>query len=459
MTTTEEPTEPASQAPSQEASLKLNIPEENEEPTQAPTEVLHCSKCGSELTSFETPTGTRYRCAQCGGFVKPAEKVKATAEQEEEEVEAPLKPPDVEATDFVVAQLKAKLPNIYGITKKALAIAQSVEGNPQIALNPNTLFFHIKQLAPRANDYQLYLLLSGIFQKMQRERYLQTPSPFPIITPMPQRTSFPQTFPQTNQPGWNPWQTPTSPLQTPQRTSDVERFEEYSENARMKKEEHDLRMKKLEEEIKSIVSQRTTAKTNGETSSVVVTEPLRDDKGKLIYDKDGKLVYKRIVGPKGQLQTLSGEDPEVRLLNKIERYKEIMKPELDEEKIKTIIKEALPAKEEKPITKEDLEKAATTAAQTVLATKEQEDKEERRHNELLQAVKEGSSSKVVEGYKSDSYRFMGQSLDHLAGVIEKKEPIKIVVDLLREAPPEKTVEKEAREGIFKRVHPKLVAEE
>lgn len=85
-----------------------------------------------------------------------------------------------------------------------------------------------------------------------------------------------------------------------------------------------------------------------------------------------------------------------------------------------------------PPTKEEIAKmageAANEAAAKVVKAKAQEDREERRHSELLTAVKSGAGTQQVSGYHEDSYRLLAQGLSSVAGAMERKEPIKIILE-------------------------------
>lgn len=451
-------------------------PEPSSESPQEQEQKFHCPKCRSELKEVETPTGITYRCPKCGRMVRPLEKgggegQEAEEEPEEEEEETTIPPLAVEARKFVVKQLLTRLDTVYGITRKKVGpIASTVEDNPQIALDPTALYWHIKQLAGQANDYQLYLFISGVFNKLREKGLLQQPTPMPVMgMPTQQQTQqpYPFMFPQ-QQPTQQSFGNPFTPFQqpTPRLPQTTEEFEDFSErksrarrNEERAEEEHELRMAKIRKEI-DIMSQ--PSKT--ESSNVVtIVEPIRDGEGKLVKDDKGNIVLRKITGPSDQIRQTSGEDPETRVLNKFERYKNLFKSDLDETKLRTIIKEEQPKKEVEPLTEETVKEAAKEAALNVVAITKQEDKEERRHTELLHAIERGHGSEVVKGYKSDTYRFMGQGMEKIAEVAEHKEPIKIIVqgakDIMQAGPPEKTVEPEAKEGIFKRVKKEYVAEE
>jgi len=196
---------------------------------------------------------------------------------------------------------------------------------------------------------------------------------------------------------------------------------------------------------------------------VTITEPLRDAEGKLVYDKDGNPVYRKVTGPMSQIGIVSQEDPTLKTIKILKEAKELSKPEhseLTEERVRNVIREEVSKTDEK-ITKEDIQKVAEESAARVLASKEHEDKEERRHRETLQAIREGAGQKTIEGYKTDEFRFMGQGMQQLA--TREPKAVKVVTEFLERvmgsSPSPKEVQPGAGEGVLGRLNQKYVAEE
>jgi hypothetical protein len=228
------------------------------------------------------------------------------------------------------------------------------------------------------------------------------------------------------------------------------------------------------DDMKKYVDTKLETLRPREEGYVEISEPLRTPDGKVIVDSEGNPVVRTVRTPVSQASQIAlGGDPELRFLEKMKHYKEIfgkeeLTPEQVAEKVRSIIKEEVPKKEveAKPVTPEDVEKAvaeaSAKAAQTVLAEVKKEDREERRHRELMDAIQRTSAEKLVEGYKSDAYRFLGQGMGEVARVVEKKEPVKIIIQGARDilsGPPPKEVEEGAREGVLTRLPPEWVAEE
>jgi len=230
-------------------------------------------------------------------------------------------------------------------------------------------------------------------------------------------------------------------------------------------------VKKEIDDMKKYVDTKLETLRPREEGYVEISEPLRTPEGKAIVDSEGNPLVRTVRAPVSQASQIAlGGDPELRFLEKMKHYKDLFgKEELTPEKVRSIIKEEVPKEkgvEAKPVTPEEVQKAvaeaSTKAAQTVLAEVKKEDKEERRHHELLDAIQRGGESKVVEGYKQDAYRFLGQGMGEVARVAEKKEPIKIIIQGARDilaGPPPKEVEKGAREDVLSRLPPEWVTEE
>jgi len=228
----------------------------------------------------------------------------------------------------------------------------------------------------------------------------------------------------------------------------------------------------LAREVAAILDEKRPKTPPEPEGDVVIEDPVRDNEGNVILDPDGKPIYKRIKAPAGQAGRFSSlEDPEERALRKMKQYRDLFgsKEELTESKIRSIIKEerpVAPTSTETPITLEDVKKASSEAAHSAVATiveaHEKEDKEERRHKELLDsnraviaAVERSTLAKAVEGYKGDEYRILGQGLSEVGGAIKDRRPVEVIIKdggrLLFGGTPEKEVEAGAGEGLLRRL--------
>jgi len=219
-----------------------------------------------------------------------------------------------------------------------------------------------------------------------------------------------------------------------------------------------------QQDIRSIIREELRVKEPRETEQYVdIEEPVKNAEGQVVLGPDDRPIMKHMRVPASQASQLIAprEDVEMRVLAKIEKYKELFgsKEELTMEKIRGIIREEMPtstpAKEEKPITVEDVKSASTEAAEAVakqiLATHEKEDKEDKRHREVISAIERSGSAKAVEGYKEDSFRILGQGLSEVAAVAKEKKPGEIVATILAGGPSTKEVEAGAGEGLIDRL--------
>jgi len=221
-----------------------------------------------------------------------------------------------------------------------------------------------------------------------------------------------------------------------------------------------------EERIRSIIREERQPKESREPEQFVeIEDPARDHEGNVILDPQDRPIMKKMRVPVSQAsQIIPREDVESRVLEKMMRYKKLFGSELTEEKIRSIVREEAPKPEapastEKPITLEDVKKASTEASQStvkqVLEAREKEDKDERRHQETLSAIRASGTSKAVEGYKEDSFRILGQGLSEAARVVGERKPVEVIIReggplLLGERPP-KEVEAGAGKGLIERL--------
>jgi len=222
-----------------------------------------------------------------------------------------------------------------------------------------------------------------------------------------------------------------------------------------------------EEKVRNIIREELkgeqTKGTKEPEQYVEIDDPSRDNTGNVILDSQDRPIMKKIRVPVSQAGLFAPkDDAELRVLEKLEKYKKIFGPELTEDRIRAIIKDEMPppqptAPQEKPITVEDVKKASAEAAETtakqVLAAKDQEDIDERRHRETLDAIRSSASAKTVEGYKEDGARLMGQGLSEVASVAREKKPMEVVarVFLGGEGSSPKEVAAGAGEGLFQRL--------
>jgi len=226
--------------------------EESEEPMEESVEARWCREHGP----IEEPVEEKGRlyCPECHKILakeKPEETPEETEETEEEETGVP--PPQVETRNRILKLLKERLPTVYGISsKRASAIIETLESNPEMLDNMQTTYYHIRQIAGKnLNDYMLNMTLQGIYNEVG---YPQQVAP-PILPTSPQGQQAPPFF-APQQPSGFGYQPMAQHAQMPQPTAtsrekEREEIETLKDERQRRQEKHDLEMGKLKEELRS----------------------------------------------------------------------------------------------------------------------------------------------------------------------------------------------------------------
>lgn len=91
-----------------------------------------------------------------------------------------------------------------------------------------------------------------------------------------------------------------------------------------------------------------------------------------------------------------------------------------------------------PVSKDDIAKAIEGSTKATredilkfIEAKSKEEAADKRHSELLSAIRSGMAAQQVSGYKEDAYRFLGQGITAAAGMATQKTPMK---DILEKGP-------------------------
>jgi len=179
----------------EESALKQKEPEET--PKEEPTDILWI--CG-EHGVIEEPVTEEGRnfCPECHKIL--AKKTREELEEEPPEREE-LAPPEVEARKGIINLLKERLPTVYGISdNRSDAIIETVEQDPSLLDNLNSLYFHIRQMGGRnINDYHLQRILRGIYNEVGVPISQQQPAVMPQAQ-MTRQTSAPMVSGGVQQP-------------------------------------------------------------------------------------------------------------------------------------------------------------------------------------------------------------------------------------------------------------------
>jgi len=193
---------------------------------------------------------------------------------------------------------------------------------------------------------------------------------------------------------------------------------------------------------------------------VEIEEPVKNEQGEVIIDPQDRPIMKKIRVPASQAaQFTPREDIEERVLNRLKAYKELF-GSLTEAKVREIVREEAPKSpstlEEKPLTKEEIERISKESAQGVAdAVRQEQDREKKeddRFKRLEDTIRSTSSARTVEGYKDDGARLLGQGLAEAASVAKEKKPIEVAVRLLTgEGPPSGKEVEPGAGGLFERL--------
>jgi len=192
----------------EESALKQE--EAEEVPEEEPTEALWVCKEHGVIEEPLTEEGRNF-CPECHKIL--AKKTREELEEEPPEGEE-LAPPEVEARERITELLKERLPTVYGISdKRAKAIIGTVEQDPSLLDNLNSLYFHIRQMGGgNINDYHLQRILRGIYNEVgvpvsqqqpgvMPQAQMQQQSPAPMVSGGVQRPLQPMSAqPQQRRP-------------------------------------------------------------------------------------------------------------------------------------------------------------------------------------------------------------------------------------------------------------------
>ena len=217
-------------------------------------------------------------------------------EGKESETFTEIKPPEVEIIDEAIAFIEERLSQVYGVEKYSKMIVNALRDNPAPLRDANMLHAFIKQIAPRAYDAHvsmmvvtpLYIKFPNLPQAVdkylsmvqtQPPQYGYAPQPYgytttaPYYYPTPTYYSYPPAYQYPPTQGYPPYpaqypQYPPKPRKTykivyegQEIETDEEgflawqRFLREREEDKRRAEEHELAMKKLEAEIKKIAEE------------------------------------------------------------------------------------------------------------------------------------------------------------------------------------------------------------
>jgi len=382
--------------------------------------------------------------------------------QEKKEVETPPEPPTPYKTELdATAILKEILRKHPDISPKVIdEICSWAEYGP---IHPTQLVYLLQSMrgiqSTTANIVaQKYSLA---LQKAQQEGRVQIPPP--MYSPQLQQPQWAAPFPTPSQPQ-HPWgfqmPLPLAPTFPPQQPTPSQQ-PTYPQPSWYPQPQPP-------QDIRSMIREELRAREPPKEAEayVDIEEPVRNAEGQVIIGPDDRPITKRMRVPASQASQFAAprEDTEMRVLDKLAKYKELFGPkeELTTEKIREIIRQETPtppAKEEKPpITIEEVKQVSSEAAQSVaralIETQEKERKEDERFKRLEDTIRSTASAKAVEGYREDSFRILGQGLQEAAGVVRERKPVEVIIreggPLVFGGVPSKEVEAGAGKGLIDR---------
>jgi len=340
---------------------------------------------------------------------------------------------------FVVKPLYVKFPNLPTMVDRFLANTQGPQP-PQYPyyFTPQTVQSYPQYTVPPQPSYT-------------------TPQPYPQpYQPYQLPVGQPATYPP--QPThYGPW---AQPQYIPPPTMSPERYVED-------------RLRTTEERLTRLIDEKLKPKEEKVETYVEIEEPVRDKEGNYVVDDSGKAITKKMRVPASQAALYTKpEDVELKVLEKMKMYREVLgigkeaeapPPQITKDDVKATIMEVLEEKEKKLTPEQVMEIVEKKLTEKFAKTEEPEElkglraelaENKRKLEELketltlkekealenrikslesdIRRVETAAAGKVVEGYREDEFRFMGQGLDRLAGVLEKKEPVKIVIEKLPE---------------------------
>jgi len=196
--------------------------------------------------------------------------------------------------------------------------------------------------------------------------------------------------------------------------------------------------------LEKLALERFEGRSSGESPNVVIREPLRDADGRIVTGEDGKPLYRIIQGPPSVVGAV-GTDFRDRLLEKVVLEQTKPKSELTTEKIRNIIRDEMKAREtpRSMVSKDDLERYKKDTVESVKKLLEERETEDR----LARIEKDLKDIKTgAAGHMSEEGRIKLTTISKGIDAIEKQiENINTTITNLVNTIP-KLLKKEAPEG-------------
>jgi len=197
--------------------------------------------------------------------------------------------------------------------------------------------------------------------------------------------------------------------------------------------------------LEKLALERFEGRSSGESPNVIIREPLRDADGRIVTGEDGKPLYRIIQGPPSVVGAV-GTDFRDRLLEKVVLEQTKPKSELTPEDIRKIIRDEMRSRETTPketVSKEDLERFKKDTVESVKKIFEERETEGR----LARIEKDLKDIKTgAAGHMSEEGRIKLTTITEGIDAIEKQMANinRTITNLVNTIP--KLLRKEAPEG-------------
>lgn len=428
--------------------------------------------------------------------------------------ETPPKPIEMETIEAAIEYIKERLQRVHGVGSADSLIISALQDDPTPLRDPNLLHAFIKNMAPKAYDSHLTMsvirplyikfpnLASMVDKYLANIQGVQAPmqqyAPY-IVPPQPSyyvpQYSYPVqpqttvTFPYTPSPQTT-IQPPTSYIQPPSAQPQPPTQYPFTFDRHV-----DERLRMFEDRVLRLIEERVKPKEEKEMLVDIEEEiPVRDKEGNVILDESGRAIVQRVKRrvPVSQATMFAPkvEDAEAKVLEKLKIYREIFekreeaKPSITREDIELTVRKILEEKESKltpeqviQIVEEKLAERKPEEPEEIKRLRDELAESKKRLEELketltaqqrqileeriksleseIRRLESLASGRMVEGYRSDEYRIIGQGLEKVASVLERKEPLKVVVEKAPElmsmvsgAVPQQPMVPQARVGLI-----------
>lgn len=335
----------------------------------------------------------------------------------------------------ILEDILSRHPNISDSVKEEVMDWARLKGFLQ-PMEVQAILQSMKGVSPSTANLIASKYAFALMKAQTEGRLLSAPIMVPQVQQQMPIPMQPQFAPQLQPPSLQPPSLQTPPLQPqPLQPPIIQSIQPQFQQAQQISEE------KIRYIIRDEIARLTSTTTKEEY--VEIEEPLRGPDGNVLLGPDDKPIVKRMRVPISQVDKIKTEDEELKLINKLKLYQEVIGgSKMSAEDIRRIIRDEMSRKEES-ISKQDIANIVSEITSKQIQQFVQEhlkvEKEEERWNSIIESIKEGfdklyselSKAKAVEGYQDDAIRLLAQGLSEVASTIRDRRPIELIV---KEAP-------------------------